>query len=205
MPSPVHIARLIRVSRLIDIAHEFQSVLMGFHGMLVWSASPANIGHGDWGEWTKAGNYYPQAYLHLQLPVIYHLVRYLPSILFSYAAASIAHLESRDDFLRREFNQKTMDSKVSFGPEGDQWHYERSTKIYDLTRGGDSKKFTISTTKGPPDTAVTIDPALTALVIVDMQNYFLDAKCRSHPTGLAAVDPTLAVIEKCRDVGVQVL
>lgn len=98
-----------------------------------------------------------------------------------------------------------MGSKLTFGPEGDQWHYERSTKTYDLTRESGSKKFTISTTKGPPDTAIAIDPALAALVIVDMQNFFLHAKCRSHPTGLAAVNPTLAVIEKCREVGVQVL
>ncbi|KAI0126517.1 isochorismatase [Xylariales sp. AK1849] len=97
-----------------------------------------------------------------------------------------------------------MAPDLTFGPEGNQWHYERSAKTYDLTRGG-SKKVTISTTKGPTDTRITIDPEKTALVVVDMQNFFLDANCRSHPTGLAAVAPTLTVINKCRKIGVQVV
>ncbi|ORY55450.1 isochorismatase [Pseudomassariella vexata] len=97
-----------------------------------------------------------------------------------------------------------MAPDLAFGPKGDQWYYTRSTNTYDLTRGVD-KKLTISTTKGPPGTKLELAPALTALVVVDMQNFFLAAKCRSHPTGLAAVDPTLRVIEKCRNVGVQLV
>lgn len=100
-----------------------------------------------------------------------------------------------------------MAPDLSFGPQGDQWYYTRDTKTYDLTRGnvqGSEKKFTIATTQGSPDTSITIDPALSALVVVDMQNYFLDAQCRTYPAGLATVEPILKAIKKCREVGVQV-
>jgi len=101
-----------------------------------------------------------------------------------------------------------MAPDLSFGPQGNQWYYTRDTKTYDLTRGngqGDSvKNFNIATTQGFSDTSITIDPAQSALVVVDMQNYFLDARCRSYPAGLATVEPLLKVIEKCREVGVQV-
>lgn len=102
----------------------------------------------------------------------------------------------------------TMAPDLSFGPQGDQWYYTRDTRTYDLTRGNDQggseTQFTLATTQGPTDTSVTIDPAKSALVVVDMQNYFLDAQCRDYPAGLATVEPLLKVIEKCREVGVQV-
>ncbi len=92
---------------------------------------------------------------------------------------------------------------LSFGPPGEQWHYSRSTKTYDLKRGS-GPGLTIRTTQGPDDTHVAISPALSALVIVDMQNFFLHPSFRDHPTGLAAVEPTLRVIDKCRRAGIQV-
>ncbi len=96
-----------------------------------------------------------------------------------------------------------MAPDLSFGPVGDQWHYDRATKTYDLTRGS-GPGFTVGTTKGPAATSISISPGLSALVVVDMQNFFLHPRCRDHPTGLAAVSPTRAVIDKCREVGVQV-
>ena len=95
------------------------------------------------------------------------------------------------------------DKNVSFGPEGQQWHYSTGTKTYDIS-GGSSKKMTFPTTEGPKETSVTIDPASSALVVVDMQNFFLDPKCMHHPNGLNAVEPTIEVIEKCRKAGIQV-
>jgi phosphatidylethanolamine-binding protein len=92
---------------------------------------------------------------------------------------------------------------MTFGPEGDQWHYSRASKTYDLTRGAASAH-TVKTTYGPENTFISIAPELSALVIVDMQNFFLHPSCREHPTGLAAVEPTLKLIEKCRAVGIQV-
>jgi hypothetical protein len=97
-----------------------------------------------------------------------------------------------------------MSSNIKFGPLDQEWHYSPSARTYDLS-GGAGKKLTIATTEGPKETSVTIAPEITALVIVDMQNFFLDAKCMDHPHGLNAVEPTIKVIEKCREEGIQVL
>lgn len=96
-------------------------------------------------------------------------------------------------------------NKISFGPESQQWHYLKATKTYDIS-GDSPTRLTIPTTEGPKETSVSIDRKTSALVIVDMQNFFLDEQCVGiqHPTGLAAVEPTIKVIEKCRDAGIQV-
>src|SRR3954464_3678894 len=96
-----------------------------------------------------------------------------------------------------------MAPDMTFGPEGDQWHYSRPSKTYDLTRGA-ALSHTFRTTYGPEGTSISIAPELSALVIVDMQNFFLHPSCREHPTGLAAVEPTLKMIHKCRALGIQV-
>jgi phosphatidylethanolamine-binding protein len=101
----------------------------------------------------------------------------------------------------------TAKEMLKLGPDNDAWFYDRSSKTYDLTRGGgssSSSSYTVATSRGPPATSLRIDPARTALVVIDMQNYFLDAKLRNHETGLAAVPPTLDVIAKCRKLGIQV-
>ncbi|KAF4621565.1 hypothetical protein G7Y89_g14523 [Cudoniella acicularis] len=97
-----------------------------------------------------------------------------------------------------------MSSDISFGPPAQQWHYSKSTKTYDLV-GGSTQKLKVLTTEGPDGVSFTISLELTALVIVDMQNFFLDAKCINHPNGLKAVEPTIKVIEKCRELGIQVI
>jgi len=97
-----------------------------------------------------------------------------------------------------------MISDLIFGPSGQEWHYSKSTKTYDLS-GGAGKKLTFATTEGPKETLVTIAPGSTALVIVDMQNFFLDSKCMEHPNGLKAVEPTIQLIEKCREAGIQII
>jgi hypothetical protein len=96
-----------------------------------------------------------------------------------------------------------MAEDLTFGPDGDQWHYNRSTKTYDLTRGSAKASHKIQTTWGPQDTFISIAPEITALVVVDMQNFFLHPSCMEHPTGLAAVEPTIKVINKCRELGIQ--
>jgi len=97
----------------------------------------------------------------------------------------------------------SMDDTITFGPSGQEWHYSKTTKTYDLS-GGSVKKLTFPTSEGPKETSITISPESSALVIVDMQNFFLDPKCRDHPNGLKAVEPTIKVIEKCRAAGIQV-
>lgn len=97
-----------------------------------------------------------------------------------------------------------MSDKITFGPDADQWVYDRSTKTYDLTRGNSTNTYTVETTQGPPGTSIALDTDKTALVVVDMQNAFLHDKIRDHPTGLKTVEPTLSLISKCRKLGIQV-
>jgi len=64
---------------------------------------------------------------------------------------------------------------ISFGPPTSQWHYHPSTKTYDLTRGEDSK-FLIETTEGTPGTRIQVAKGKSVLLVVDMQNFFLDGE-----------------------------
>ena len=89
------------------------------------------------------------------------------------------------------------------GPPTNKWTYDHPTKTWDLSNSSKSK-VTFPTTEGLPDTFVTIDPGKSALVVVDMQNFFLDASCMAHPNGLKAVEPTAKIVEWCRKVGIQV-
>jgi len=95
-------------------------------------------------------------------------------------------------------------SEIAFGPPGQEWIYSQTTKTYNLSPKS-SKTLTIRTSEGVEGTSITVAPDKTALVIVDMQNFFLDAQCMEHPNGLKAVEPTIAVIEACRKAGIQVL
>jgi nicotinamidase-related amidase len=97
-----------------------------------------------------------------------------------------------------------MAPDLTFGPPGEEWTYDRASKTYDLTRHR-TPTFKFSTTQGPAETYLTISPEISALVVVDMQNFFLHPDCRSHPLGLAAVQPTLKAIAKCRELGIQVI
>lgn len=61
----------------------------------------------------------------------------------------------------------------------------------------------LATTKNP----VTIDPTKTALVIIDMQNYFLSSALRrssDHP-GMIAVDRLVNFIPLCRRAGIRIV
>lgn len=92
----------------------------------------------------------------------------------------------------------------SWGPKGDDWTYDGDAKLWNLARGEPSPGFTIRTTEGPTDTSITLAPALSALVVVDMQNFFIHPRCNDHPTGLAAVERTMEVVTRCREVGIKV-
>ncbi|OLN84380.1 Peroxyureidoacrylate/ureidoacrylate amidohydrolase RutB [Colletotrichum chlorophyti] len=97
-----------------------------------------------------------------------------------------------------------MGPDLTFGPPGDQWHYYRQSRTYDLTRGR-CPAWTVVTTQGLAQTSISVAPEGSALVIVDMQNFFLHPSCRDHAPGLAAVERTKLLIEKCRELGVQVI
>lgn len=94
-----------------------------------------------------------------------------------------------------------------FGPPGDEWTYAPDTMTYNLCRGADSKAtpaFNLGTSRGPPGTSVTIDPQVSALVVIDMQNYFLHPSCNDHVTGREAAARTVEVVSKCREAGIRV-
>ncbi|KAJ6086375.1 Isochorismatase-like protein [Penicillium sp. IBT 16267x] len=85
-----------------------------------------------------------------------------------------------------------------------QWIYDPSTGIIDLTRNGPAETaLTIQTTTNP----IRIDPAKTAMVIVDMQNFFLHpALGRSvSGSGLDAVEVLLNKIPAAREKGIRIL
>jgi hypothetical protein len=94
------------------------------------------------------------------------------------------------------------DDTILFGTTNS-WSYNRITRTYDLTRGS-TKKLTIATTKDRADTFFTLDPEKSVIMIVDMQNFFLDPECMAHPLGLKALEPIIAAIKKCREAGIQV-
>lgn len=92
---------------------------------------------------------------------------------------------------------------VPFGGD-DQWLYVPDTKRFDLSRGS-HRKLVLDADDGiRHHRGVMIDPAKTVLVIIDMQNFFIHPKLRDHKGGIAAVEPTIKVINRCREEGIQV-
>ncbi|KAJ9669313.1 hypothetical protein H2201_000665 [Coniosporium apollinis] len=104
----------------------------------------------------------------------------------------------------KQVNQAHWSEPVPFGGQ-DQWFYIPETKRFDLSRGS-ARKLVIDADDGVANhRGALIDPDKTVLVIIDMQNYFIHPHCRDHQAGLAAVVPTLKVIERCRREGIQVV
>ncbi|CAH0050997.1 unnamed protein product [Clonostachys solani] len=95
---------------------------------------------------------------------------------------------------------------IPIGPSGNQWFYSPETKSYDLTRGDTKNKpFSFSTTEGASNVTVVIAPELTTLIVIDMQNYFLDRTCNDHPSGIVAAHKTVELVKKCRDLDIKVI
>ncbi|KAJ6509506.1 Isochorismatase hydrolase [Mycena vitilis] len=55
------------------------------------------------------------------------------------------------------------------------------------------------------DRTVRVKRETTALVVIDMQNFFLHPELREHPTGLKCVDPLTKVVPVLRDAGMKIL
>ncbi|KAI3322661.1 isochorismatase [Xylariaceae sp. AK1471] len=98
-----------------------------------------------------------------------------------------------------------MTSPLAFGPEDDNWLYYRGEKLYDLTRDAFGAGYSFATTQGTPDTTVALTPFLCALVVVDMQNFFLHPRCNDYPAGLEAAKRIVEVIKKCRNLKIQII
>ncbi|KAK5171560.1 hypothetical protein LTR04_001816, partial [Oleoguttula sp. CCFEE 6159] len=103
----------------------------------------------------------------------------------------------------KAISQHPWSDPVPFGGD-DQWFYIPETKRFDLSRGS-VRKLVVDADDGIRNhRGVMLDPDLTVLVIIDMQNYFIHPTFRHHPGGIAAVEPTLKFIQKCREQGIQV-
>lgn len=118
-----------------------------------------------------------------------------------------------------------VDETVVYGNAGNFW-VEYPTGLVDLTRsqnfdfrkvGGEVKD--VKATPEPPaldaksqveiavdgDRKIRVDTAKTALVVIDMQNFFLHPNLRDHPKGLACVDPLLHAIPPLREAGAKII
>jgi nicotinamidase-related amidase len=93
---------------------------------------------------------------------------------------------------------------IPFGGD-DPWLYQPITKKFDLSRGSKRKLIVECDEELRGHSGFIIDPAKAALVVVDMQNYFVHPTYRHHAAGIAAVKPILKVIERCRKEGIQVI
>ncbi|KAI1419860.1 Isochorismatase-like protein [Xylaria sp. FL1777] len=98
-----------------------------------------------------------------------------------------------------------MTSPLTFGGFQNEWAYHKDKKLYDISRDALAPFFSFDTTQGRPDTTVLIGSQITALVIVDMQNFFLHPQCNDYPEGREAAERIVKVIAKCRKLGIQII
>lgn len=92
---------------------------------------------------------------------------------------------------------------IPFGGE-EQWLYLPATKKFDLSRGSQKKMVFECDEEERNHSGFMIDPAKSILIVVDMQNYFINPIYRDHAAGIAAVEPTIKAIERCRKEGIQI-
>ncbi|KZT58672.1 Isochorismatase hydrolase [Calocera cornea HHB12733] len=93
---------------------------------------------------------------------------------------------------------------VKFGNYYNYWLSNTTSNNFDLTRYGSDNPITLPTLSHSNST-ITIAPERTALVIIDMQNYFLHPELSSRATlGRAAVAPTLEMIDAFRAKGMKI-
>lgn len=99
---------------------------------------------------------------------------------------------------------KNKNEEIIIGNASNFWRYSHENG-FDLTRRNDeesSSAISLQTTTTP----IVIDPARSALVIIDMQNFFLHPSLRDHSTGLAASSKLLdCAIPAARKAGIQII
>jgi nicotinamidase-related amidase len=93
---------------------------------------------------------------------------------------------------------------VVFGWEG-QWEYLPESRLFDLSRQSTRTLTLPNHEANATYHGIKIDPDRSALVIVDMQNYFINPEYCHHPPGIATIGPLLATIERCRREGIQII
>lgn len=97
----------------------------------------------------------------------------------------------------------TCTAPIPFGGD-EQWLYYPDNGKFDLSRGAE-RRMIVECDKGRHNhTGFMFDPESAVLIVIDMQNYFIHPQYRDHAAGLAAIEPTLRVIERCRKEGIQI-
>lgn len=101
-------------------------------------------------------------------------------------------------------NEKSDGGEQVFGIGTNFWRYT-SDRVFDLTRqtvATTSPSIYLKTTTHP----IIIDPLRSALIIIDMQNFFLHPSIRTHQTGLAACNQLLNhAIPAARKANIQII
>ncbi|KAF1959189.1 PEBP-like protein [Byssothecium circinans] len=89
-------------------------------------------------------------------------------------------------------------ASIPFGSGDDPWLYLPDSRQFDLSREAEQRLVVKCDETRHNHCGFMIDPGSSVLIVVDMQNYFIHLVYRNHAPGLAAVSPTLKVIERCR-------
>ncbi|KAF5313048.1 hypothetical protein D9619_003558 [Psilocybe cf. subviscida] len=109
-----------------------------------------------------------------------------------------------------------VESPVEYGNAPDFW-VEYPSGLLDLSRKDHLSPDASAKTAPPPlkssqldievdgERVVRVDKAATAIVIIDMQNFFLHPDLRAHPSGLGCVDPLMKVVPALRSAGSKIL
>ncbi|KZT58685.1 Isochorismatase hydrolase, partial [Calocera cornea HHB12733] len=85
------------------------------------------------------------------------------------------------------------------------WLYDTASNTFDLTRKKATKKALTVPTLSKGNSSITFAPERSALVIIDMQNFFLHPELRpGSELGRIAVDPTLKMIDAFRAQGMPI-
>ena len=103
----------------------------------------------------------------------------------------------------QDINANDFDSgSIFIGSQSNFWRFSPNNG-FDLTRRSHEGKFIRFDTIATP---ITIDPQRSALLVIDMQNFFLHPALGSHESGLAASKQLLRfVIPAARDIGMQII
>jgi nicotinamidase-related amidase len=103
-----------------------------------------------------------------------------------------------------KLTSETNNKSIIIGNTSNFWRYSNENG-FDLTRQNDHQtcsSIKLETTTKP----IIIDPARSALVIIDMQNFFLHPAVRSHDTGLTASKKLLEyAIPAAHKAGIQII
>ena len=126
-----------------------------------------------------------------------------PSDIRTRSTESTKSASSGPQCLIRALLIMTLD-KITYGRAGEQCVFTKSTRNHDLYPRESKPRLTIDVQESNTD-SITVSTKSTALVIVDMMNLFLDPSLMNHTAGRRLIGPIIKVIERCRELGIQVL